>query len=356
MNAVEKLKKFKKEIDCELEKFFDLEEEKAKKISFYCAEIVRVVRDITMRGGKRVRAATMYHSYIAFSGKDLKKAMYCAMSMELMQTYLLIHDDIMDDSDMRRGGPSVHYIYKEIYNKKFSGSKSKEFGNAMAILAGDLAHTFGNNIISSSGFDEKKTSRALFELSKMYEKEYFGQLLDIYSELLDNISERDVFLIHQLKTSPYTFDGPCKIGAILAGAKEKEIKKIENYSIPLGVAFQVQDDILGVFGTEEKIGKPVLSDLQEGKKTLLIIDALNKADEDQAKTLIRLLGKTTTAYSDLERVREIIQDTGALEKSKKIAKEYVNKAIKSLKSINFSNPDGTNFLIEIADYMVDREC
>jgi len=191
-------------------------------------------------------------------------------------------------------------------------------------------------------------------LSEVYVLENYGQSLDMICQVRDNIHQSDIIKVHELKTVPYTFDGPVKIGAILAGASAMDLKKLENYTVPLGTAFQIQDDILGLFGTVEKIGKQVTSDLKEGKKTLLILDALDKADKDQHDIIINNLGNKRVTIAALKAVRKVIEDTGALTKSKSLAHDLAKKAIDTLNKIKLEN-EGKDFLVNMAEYIIARE-
>jgi len=164
-------------------------------------------------------------------------------------------------------------------------------------------------------------------------------------------------LVHYYKTGKYTYETPLHTGAILAGASDDDLKALTEYAIPGGIAFQIQDDILGMFGDEYKIGKPADSDLSEGKKTLLIVKAFEKGDSLQKKILNKNLGSPKISSKDLREVRQIIIDTGSLEYSKKIALNLVNKAKERLQKYSHSNwiPEGREFLDGIADYMIKRD-
>ncbi len=355
MGAKEDLANFKKILDKELKKYLDQKVKEAAKISPHTKELMDHIHDLTLRGGKRIRAALLYYSYIAHGGKNRKEAIKAAMSMEMAETYLLIHDDIMDDDNLRRGGVTIHESYRLIAEEKFhSKINPRTLGLCAGILAGNIAASLSNEIISDLTINNSFKIRSLLELNKIYVTENIGQLLDIFSEIRDDITQKDVIQVQELKTVPYTFDGPIKIGAILAGADDKKIKRLEKYSYPLGTAFQIQDDILGMFGSEEKLGKPVTSDLEEGKKTLLILDALEAANDKQKEKILLYLGNKRVGIRGLAIVRKIIIDTGALDKSKKLANDLVKKSFKSLKAMEL-NKEGKNFLLKIADYMVKRE-
>ncbi|MFA7243855.1 MAG: polyprenyl synthetase family protein [Patescibacteria group bacterium] len=355
MGAKEQLAKFKKILDKELEKYLKGKVSEAAKISPYAKELMDHIYDLTLRGGKRIRAALLYYSYIAHGGKNKREAIKAAMSMELSETYLLIHDDIMDDDVLRRGGMTIHESYRLIAEDKFNGkTNSKDFGSALGILAGDISCAMSNEIISNCKFAANFKSRALAELNKIYAVEGMGQALDIFSEIRDDVKKGDTIQIHELKTVPYTFDGPIKLGAMLAGANDREIKRLERYSYPLGTAFQIQDDILGMFGSEEKVGKPVTSDLKEGKKTLLILDALEKATPSQRDKILLNLGNKRVNIRGLESVRKIIEQTGSLDYSKKLASDLVKKATNALNSMKLEK-EGKDFMLKLADYMVKRD-
>ncbi len=276
------------------------------------------------------------------------------MTMEMAETYLLIHDDIMDNDILRRGGITIHHSYREICENHYPHTNSRLFGTSMGILAGDIACSFSNELIANARFRDRDKNRALIELNKIYTTEGFGQAMDILAGVENHVSADTVIKIQQLKTVPYTFDGPIKIGAILAGAKEINVQKLSRYSVPLGTAFQIQDDILGMFGSEEKLGKPVTSDIKEGKKTLLIIDALKHASPQQKEIINLNLGNRRVTINGLKNVRKVIEETGSLAMSEKLATALVKKAILALQNIPLKK-EGKDFLMDIADYMIKRE-
>ena len=346
---------YKEKIDIELRKYLSRKIKEADKISPYAGEVIEHVADLTLRGGKRIRPALFYYSFLAHGGKDRKRAVLASLAIEMSETYLLIHDDIMDDDELRRGGVTIHESYSRIADEKFkTKSNPRLFGSSMAINAGDIACAMSNEILVNSGFKADLIVKAINELNKTYIKECYGQTLDVYSQLRDDVEPDDVILVHELKTVPYTFDGPLKIGAILAGANEKDLKKLSDFAVPLGTAFQIQDDILGMFSSEEKLGKPVTSDLKEGKKTLLILDALKVADKKQKEIIESNLGNKNVSLTGLRAVRRVVEETGSLERSKKLAEKLVSKAMKALDSLKLEK-EGKEFLLGIDDYMIKRD-
>lgn len=355
-SAKDQLSQFKSVLDAELKKYMDAKVKEAFQISTYTGELTEYIRDLTLRGGKRVRAALLFYSYLAHGGSDRKEALHAAMSMELAETYLLIHDDIMDDDRLRRGGETIHESYEQKVKVKYHSITNgyHHFGQSMAMLAGDIACAMSNEIIADCKFDAKCVKDVLMEMNKIYRIECFGQALDMFSNLRDDLTKDDVILTHRLKTVPYTFDGPVKIGALLAGVSPKEIKKLEEYTVPLGIAFQIQDDILGLFGSVEKLGKPVTSDLKEGKKTLLMLDALSKADQNGRDTINQNLGNKKATLKGLREVREVVRSTGALTESISLAHKLAEESAVFINKQKLY-PEGKEFMLNLAEYVVNRE-
>jgi geranylgeranyl diphosphate synthase type I len=353
--ALSQLKSFKVKIDAHLDDYLSLKAAEAEKVTPEAKELIDHVKDLTVRGGKRIRAALLYYSYLAHGGRDKEEALKASMGMEMSETYLLTHDDIIDDDDLRRGGITIHADYEKICREKFGEKISpKHLGQSIAILAGDVACAYSNEIIAQAKFKDQYKVRALAELNKIYEREVFGETLDVLIEVKENPTKEDVLLIQQLKTAPYTFDSPMKLGAILAGANEHQIKSLETYTEPLGTAFQIQDDILGMFGSEDKTGKPIISDLREGKITLLILDALKDADKDQAEIIKKNLGNKKITHADLEEVKKVMINTGALKKSTQLAVRLATKSHDALLKMRLKK-EGKDFLLGIAEYIVKRE-
>jgi geranylgeranyl diphosphate synthase type I len=180
-------------------------------------------------------------------------------------------------------------------------------------------------------------------------------MLDVLSSVKSEISEEDVFEIHEHKTATYTYQTPISVGAILAGATDKDVKILDGYAIPGGIAFQIRDDILGMFGDEMTLGKATISDLREGKHTLLIIKALEKGNKAQTKVITQALGNPNVTQEMADKVREIIIETGSLEYSKKTGRKFVLKAKKALAKMPNWNGEGRKFLDGVADYMIERD-
>lgn len=354
MGKLQILTDFKEKIDKELEIYFDEAIEETKKKDVLMAGAVRYIKKMVLAGGKRMRPAFMYFGYIAAGGKDRKKILKASMSVELIHAYLLIHDDIMDRDKMRHGIDSIHYHYDKFAQKAFLDADTKHFGNSMAIIIGDMANAFGNQIMFDSKFKAGNILKALHELQGIISLTVIGQAQDFYIEYSRKATEKSVMQMYENKTAKYSIEGPLVLGATLAGANNALKESFGHYAVPLGTAFQIQDDILGIFGSEKKMGKKVGADIEEGKQTLLVIKARELGSAKQKDAIKKILGKKNLTIEEIAQFQEIIRETGALDYAKNLAQKLVLGAKKELEKMKI-NPEAKNFLAEIADYMIERE-
>ncbi|MFC1608596.1 polyprenyl synthetase family protein [Patescibacteria group bacterium] len=354
MDIKEKLKNFKGEFDVVLKDFLDEQIEEMKKEDELVADVLRHASKITLSGGKRLRPALMYHGYLAVGGKKDERIMKAVRSVEILHSFLLIHDDIIDRDKKRHDVKTVHTKYKE-FGKKIASKKDYDhFGNSIAIIAGDMFHALGNIALYDSGFESNAILKALKNLQSIVNITIVGESQDVYIEYKGNATEQEVIEVYRNKTAKYTIEGPLHTGAILAGANESLLRSFTEFSIPLGVAFQIQDDILGVFGVEKKIGKPLGSDIEEGKQTILVVKALELGDNEQKKIIGDLLGKKGLSGDEIEQFKRTIEDTGALEYAKKLSQEYISEAKNKIAVLDVEQ-ESKDFIMGIADYMTSRE-
>jgi len=345
------LESYKEKIELRLKTFLDEKIAEAEKISDSSREIMQYIKEFNLRGGKRIRSVLIIMTYKYLGGKNENAIIDIAVSAELMQSFLLIHDDIIDNDELRRGGPTMHRIYAEKYK---CYDNPKKFGESMAIIAGDLLASLGNEIISKSAFDEEKKLKLLQKFNEVIKLTGYGEIIDILSGLKTKVTEQDISKMHKLKTAIYTIEGPLHMGAIAAGASDDQLKILSEYAIPLGMAFQLKDDLLGLFGLEEKLGKPVDSDIKEGKKTILILKAMENAGKQQKEFIVNALGNKNITEKELIKLREIIKKTGSLSYSENLAEKLVKKAKDTIKNSDFEK-QGKEFFLEIADYIIKRD-
>jgi geranylgeranyl diphosphate synthase type I len=341
------MKSYKQKIDLQLAGFFDSRLKRAESVSATARQAFEALREFSLRGGKRIRPMLAIFSYKGFGGRNEPEIIKAALAVELMESYLLIHDDIIDQDELRRGYLTIHKIYE---NK----AKDKHYGASMAIVVGDIACSLGNEAILATGFPADRKLKAIETFNRVIINTCFGQMLDIDSETNPNITEQDILKIHTLKTAIYTIDGPLQIGAILAGAGQRSLEQLSGFAIPLGKAFQIQDDILGLFGSQEKIGKPIGSDVKEGKKTLLILKAMENAAPAQQRFIQKSLGNRKIQNTDVEQIRKIVADTGSLDYSRRLMANCIAEAKSVLERISMAR-EGKQFMESIADYIVQRD-
>lgn len=356
MNAREKLGEFAKIVDKEIEKFLENEYKASSNISPIIAEVIKNMNGVS-HGGKRLRAAFTYYSYLMFGGKDLSEITKTTIVPEILHSYLLAHDDFMDNADLRHGEPTLQKIYFDKEKNNPLAVDAKHFGNSMAVNIGDTMCHLALEIMTDSNFNPEFKIKAMKKIHRQFANTGYGQILDCYASLLNDVDEDYVLQVQYFKTGKYTYETPLHIGAILAGANDDDLEVLTKYAVPGGIAFQIQDDILGMFGDEQKLGKPADSDMKEGKKTLLTIKAYEKANDEQKAILNNALGNVDATSEDLEAVRKIIIETGSLDYSKNKALELVAEAKKALEDNDKGNwvSDGRAFLDGVADYMINRE-
>lgn len=279
--------------------------------------IYKNIKNFLARKGKRLRPVLFVIGYLGFAGKEARGLYRSALSLELLHDFMLIHDDIIDNSDLRRGLPSMH---------KMLGSKE------LAIVIGDMVYAMAVDTFLSIDENKARKESALKIFAKTAMNTGGGEFVELLYSVkdIDRIKKQDIYKIYDLKTAQYTFCTPLVIGATLAGAKSSEIKKLFDYGICLGRAFQIKDDILDIFGKESQTGKSSLTDIKESKKTLILWHAYKNSSAKDRSVIRRILDKDTPSRGDLAKMRMIIRNSGALN----YADEEISSLLKKAKDIN----------------------
>lgn len=261
--------------------------------------------------GKQIRGSLVLASYQLAGNQDVTPALPLAAAVEIMNTSLLIHDDIMDHDMMRRGKPSMAAQWMS-WSKTQQLKAPEDIGNSLAICVGDLGFFWSFKLLSQLQVE----AAVLNELITLFSQEYlhtgFGQMRDvIVGSQSQTPSREDVEKIYIYKTARYTLSLPLLLGSTLAGVPAEVRRSIDNLSETLGLIFQIKDDELGLFGTEQQIGKPVTSDVKEGKKTLYYLATLEKAGDQERIKFESLYGKGSITPEELDVVRQIVSESGA---------------------------------------------
>lgn len=302
----------------------------ASAVSAETGAAAEAVERLAVRGGKRMRAALVAAAYVASDTEasrdgarafaDVESAM---LAIELLQVYLLIHDDWMDDDDVRRGGPSVHVHLRERLG-------SKALGDSAAILAGDLACGYAQIALLESKLPAERVLAAARAFARIQEEVVTGQLAEMSSAA-------SVEVIHALKTASYTVTGPLALGAHLAGASDARVAQLARYGRPLGIAFQLRDDLLGTFGDTGATGKPVGNDIRQGKRTALIVEM--RGDAKTEALLGRVLGRHDASDAEVAEVVRAMESSGAKARVEARVAELLADARAALESMDL--PSGS---------------
>ncbi|HBP00955.1 MAG TPA: hypothetical protein DD454_01980 [Candidatus Moranbacteria bacterium] len=354
MDFKSSLANFKEKIDKEIEVFLDGKILEISKDDEWVAEGMKYVKDLVLAGGKRIRPALMYWGYKAADGEDEEKIMKACVGIELVHIFLLIHDDIIDRSERRHGLETVNLWGERKGRKMFERGDIRRFGYSMATIFGDMAYAWANQAILEAELDPKNTLKALSYLQDIVSLTVVGQSQDLVIEYKLEAKEDEISQMYRNKTAKYTFEGPLHLGALLAGADEKVLASFSGYGIPIGIAFQIQDDILGVFGSEEKLGKSTASDIMEGKKTILTARVFSDGSILQQERLQYLLGRKDINSEEINEFQEIVMDSGALKYAKKKAEEYAEQGRGEIEKAPIGE-EARKFLLGAANYIINRE-
>lgn len=291
------------------------------------AEILKELKTFLGRGGKRLRPLLCLLAYGGYGGTNQRAILKAAAAQELLHAFLLIHDDIIDRDCHRYGGSNIGGVYFERFSKTMTARDAMHFAESWALLAGDICATLANTALAESGFAPVVLHQALQLQRQTTLTVIAGELADTNFSLQQKPpSEADVLAMYTHKTASYSFGLPLQLGALLAGASAKERHLLQALAINIGIAFQLQDDLLGMFGNQRTTGKPVLSDIREGKYTLLVIKTLELVPPGQRLDFLRLLGNEAVDTADLMRARTIMTACGARQAVEQQITDYTEQA------------------------------
>ncbi|MCL2859652.1 MAG: polyprenyl synthetase family protein [Oscillospiraceae bacterium] len=295
-------------------------------------------------GGKRIRAVLVKLGYEIFGGQDVQNIVTPAVVFEIIQTGLLIHDDIIDKSLTRRNKPAVQIAL---------GGDHHAMSNAICL--GDFAFLISNLVIIKSNFNEEYKTRALEIFNNAIFNTIIGQLQDIDFEKNKPQTEEEILRMNINKTAYYTIIGPLQVGASLAGVKNERLLVLEKFGKLAGIMFQIQDDILGIFGDEKTIGKPITSDIKEGKSTILSMHTLKKLNENQKKEFKKIYGNNeNVTIKNVESIKNFMIETGALDYAKEKMEDYYSQSKSIIPEITKSE-EKIKLLEDFLNYLIKRE-
>ncbi len=317
------------------------------------------------RGGKRLRPAVLLMSCGAVGG-DLNVALPAASAIELFHTWTLVHDDLIDNDNLRRGKPTIHVAAKElaIQQLNMNETSAKKLAHDIAILIGDLQHGWSISLLTQSLLVDSVSPAVIFDIIQKLQTVVLrtlihGETVDVELGLMENnitsIDEDKIINMHWMKTGVlYEFAGlfGAMIGKNSIDKNDPQISAIKNFCSNCGIAFQLRDDILGIVGNEKELGKPVGSDIREGKKTTIVRTALINANENQREVIMNILGKKDATESEIELLTKLLIDLQGIERTHQLAQSYIEKAIPYLSELESSSYK--KILDQWAYYMIER--
>ncbi|WP_166665970.1 MULTISPECIES: polyprenyl synthetase family protein [Pseudonocardia] len=285
------------------------------------AQAADALAGFVLGGGKRLRPTFAWWGWRGAGGdpqdEHAQGVLSAIAALELVQACALVHDDLMDASSTRRGRPTVHVEFARVHASNGWSGPPARFGAAVAILVGDLAQVWADDMFHSAALPEGAHARAGEPWRAMRTEVLSGQYLDVLAQASGDAAEATALKIDRFKTAAYTVERPLHLGAAIAGAEAPVLGAYRRYGADIGVAFQLRDDLLGVFGDPRVTGKPAGDDLREGKRTLLVAAALQRAEQrgDRAahEVITRALGDPGLAGEELDRVRAALSELGAVQ-------------------------------------------
>ena len=354
MDAKKELDRIRRKLDPLMEEYLRERIEDARRRDTFTAEGLSRIKEMVLSGGKRLRPALMYWGYRAGGGGREAAILRACISVELTHAFLLIHDDIMDRDDRRHGRPTLHEYYRRRLKRFLPAEEAVHAGNSLALVFGDITAALANHILFTSDFPKERIFAALAYLQEVIALTSIGQLKDALAEYRGRADLKEILRTYEYKTARYTIQSPLTLGLILSGAKQENIDALSEAAIDLGVAFQIRDDMLGIFAKADELGKPVGSDIREGKITILVALARRRASAAARARINALLGKKDLTFAEVREFRRLLTDSGAPAEAEAMAAEMIVRAKKKIGATSLGG-QAKEFLLSLADYMTGRK-
>ena len=307
----------------------------------------RALAGLTLAGGKRLRPAFCTWAFVAGGGEpDDPSVVGAGAAFEMLHAFALFHDDVMDGSSTRRGQRTVHLDYESRHQAEQWRGEGRRFGEGVAILVGDLAFVYADLLMSGA------PAAAISLWHELRIELNIGQYLDVMGTASGDVLYEGAMRIARLKSGKYTVERPMHLGAALAGRLDL-VEPFSAYALPLGDAFQLRDDVLGVFGDQESTGKPVGDDLREGKPTPMLAIAKQRATTQQL-TILDRIGTRDLSVDEVGEIQRVLIDTGALDVIEDTIATNTIEAIEQIESVAIGH-DARHAFVELAQYVAWRD-
>lgn len=333
------LKLVRMEVDTHLIEYFELKRRETSEISPPTLELVHAIEALTMRGGKRLRPAVAAAGYRCVRpGQGMDRLVELSASLELLQSYLLIHDDWMDGDEVRRGGPAVHASLQQSHG-------NSHLGAALGVLAGDLASAYAWELFLEAPYPTQASAQATALFLQIQKEVYCGQQLDL-------TGDPDVARMHGLKTTSYTVRGPLLLGALLGNPSAEQLRALSDWAGPIGEAFQIRDDLLGALGSPGSTGKPGM-DIPHGKVSSVLAELRRSTSPADREPVEAIFGRQDVAHQELAEAQRCLHESGVVERLESRISDLRGQALRALDEGSF-NPQGRGMLTELADKLTIR--
>ncbi|CAN5491392.1 polyprenyl synthetase family protein [soil metagenome] len=346
---------FRTELDAALATFLDQQAERLVPLGTDADRLVAEART-AVGGGKKFRAAFCHWGFRALASpadaEQERSLLRACASLELLHASALAHDDLMDASDTRRGRPATHRAFETEHRATGWRGNPEQYGAAAAILLGDLLQGWADELLRRCGFGWDRVGPALEVFDLCRTEVIAGQFLDVSVQARGHADVDTAMTVLRYKSAKYSIERPLHVGAALAGGGPAELAALSSFGLPLGEAFQLRDDLLGVFGDPELTGKPAGDDLVEGKRTVLVALALDAAPPADAALLDRSLG-TPLSPPEVERLRDVIEASGAHAQVEAVIGELATIAVAALDDASV-DPEAREVLRGLAAAVTQR--
>ena len=340
-------------VEEELSLFLNREAAYLNSISTELSPVSDSLTSFLLDSGKRLRPLFAYAGFVAAGGSLDKPVVRAMAALELLQACALIHDDLMDGSDTRRGKPSIHRHFESRHVHNDLDGFAQHYGLSAAVLLGDLALVWSDQMLNSAGLTTEQFTRLLPYYNEMRVELMAGQFLDIHEQTQKSTSVDRSMKIARYKSGKYTVERPLHLGAAMTSAPAEIFTALSVYGLPLGEAFQLRDDLLGVFGDPSVTGKPAGDDLREGKRTVLIAMTNDRQSESQREIARKYFGKPDLDAQGVAVLQEIIESTGARKELEATIERLTDQALTAAQSAVFTE-DGNAMLVELANVATKR--
>jgi len=332
-------------VDKRLEALLAVERERWAKVDADLVPPIDEIARLVLAGGKRLRPAFCFWGFVGAGGDPTDELVIDAgAALELLHAFALFHDDVMDGSLTRRGEPTTNAKFEARHGVEKLAGESRRFGDGVAILVGDLAYVYSDQLMRNA------SPQAWTIWNELRIELNFGQYLDMLGSAMNERRREKAERICRYKSGKYTIERPLHLGALLAApTRDDLIPVLSTYGLPLGDAFQMRDDVLGAFGDTAITGKPVGDDLREGKPTPLMAIATARANAAQLKEL-QLVGNQDLSPEQIARVQEVIRETGALDELETVITRLTDEAIAAVGHVPFTQ-SVRDELITLAEYV-----